>query len=152
MPEVYYSRAEIKTILNDAIAQWAQPYMEAGIAIPVSLEETVAILIDSLKDQFGIVEEQPRRLILYLTYNPDAEKEYPLRIVERAHTLRSAFAKRFPNAPKFSETTQMFTQSSDWKYFFSGATDEHIEWAKAAKKCGLIDAYIVDYDPSWKGE
>jgi hypothetical protein len=146
MPEVYYSRTEIKTILDDAvIAEW----MRSSENEP---SETIDRFVRLLKDQFGIVEEQPRRLILSLTYYPDAEKAYPLRVVERAHTLRMAFAKRFPNAPKFSETTQVFTQSSDWKYIFSGATDEHIQWAKAAKDCGLIDAYIVDYDPSWKGD
>lgn len=63
----------------------------------------------------------------------------------RVKTMKTAFAKRFPDAPKFHQTSQVCESFSDWKYFFSGALPEHIEWAKDASRCGLIDNFLVDY-------
>jgi hypothetical protein len=152
MPETFYSRAEIKAIFDETRSYWIQPYEKAeGRKMPVSPSEMLDILIGSLKDRFGIVDEEPRRLILSLTCYPDSERQYPILAAARAQALKAAFAKQFPDAPKFRESKQNFIESSDWKYFFTGATDEHIQWAKVAKECGMIDSYIVDYDPSWKG-
>jgi hypothetical protein len=58
MPIAYYSRDEIKKILDEARAEWTQPYTkEHGQQVPVSPEQTVHILLDSLKDRFGIKPE-----------------------------------------------------------------------------------------------
>jgi hypothetical protein len=153
MPQTYYSREEINKILDEVRTQWIAPYVEDGdYGRPCSPEETMDILVGSLKDQFGIVQECPQRLILTLSLNSDTLARNPNLIVERSHVLKSAFAKRFPMAPKFREVTQVFPDSTDWKYYFSGAIEEHFKWAKIAKDCGLIDAYIVDYDPEWNEE
>lgn len=32
------------------------------------------------------------------------------------------------------------------------AHPDHTIWAEAAKECGLIDSYLVDYDPEEKGD
>jgi hypothetical protein len=153
MPTTYYSRDEIKQILDETRSCWIQPYTKTeGRDIPASPSEMLDTLLDSLKDRFEIKpEEEPRRLILSLIRSSEEVARQDDLIVKRAHAMRSAFFKRFPSAPQFSDVTQIFPEYSDWKYYFTGATKEHIQWAKSAKDCGMIDNYIVDYDPEWRG-
>lgn len=86
-----------------------------------------------------------KRLILslFLDYTSDLYSA----IHARERTLQEVFAHKFPEAMKFTRCIQEFPGGSDWRYILRDAKDEHIEWAKSAKACGLIDSYISDYDP-----
>jgi len=96
-----------------------------------------------------------RRLICSLTrfFKKDGTPEYSDgAFLERVHAFKSVFARVFPGAPAFSEVSCVFADFSEWKYWLSDIADRHVEWAKAAKACGLIDTYIVDYEPSVEEE
>lgn len=116
----------------------------------------ITICIDGKQIAYGLLLEGPeKRLIFTLDRHfKDGKENDALDVLHlaRVKTFKSAFARMFPDAPKFHQTSTMCGSYSEWKYFFSGAKREHIEWAKDATHCGLIDSYIVDYDPASGGD
>lgn len=66
-------------------------------------------------------------------------------IRDRAHALRTAFTYRFPYTKPFREATRIESSSQEWVYVLPEAEEPHIAWARAARDCGLIDNFSVDY-------
>lgn len=96
-----------------------------------------------------------RRLIVSLVRYFDGNNipEYSdEELLARIRTFKAAFKRKFPRAPEFSGSTRVFAGFSEWPYWITGIQEKHIEWAKAAKESGLIDSYIVDYDPNGSSE
>ena len=91
--------------------------------------------------------ESKRRLILSLIRDFASDVDYGAAIHARERTLREVFAHKFPDATKFKRCIQDFAGGSDWRYILQDAQPEHMNWAAKAKECGLIDAFLVDYDP-----
>jgi hypothetical protein len=98
-----------------------------------------------------------RRLIISLVrpFRDDAdevptkeemEHEYNA-AVARAATLKTAFTHAFPGVPELSEAVRNFAMFQERVFVARGVEEKHFEWAKHAKTCGLIDSYLVDYDP-----
>lgn len=92
--------------------------------------------------------DNDRRLIINLCRSisedgaPDISDE---KFLARVSAFKTAFSRKFPDAPKFRENTRVFAMFSEWVYWLRGIQEEHVRWAKAAKECGLIDSYLVDY-------
>jgi hypothetical protein len=64
----------------------------------------------------------------------------------RADAMLMMFTQQFPCAPRFKQASLGATNSVEWQFALVGAKEEYIEWAKSAMTCGLIDAYLADYD------
>lgn len=117
--------------------------------------KSISITIDGATYTGKVERVEPdRRLIFMLNrYFKDGKENDALDELhmERVRTFQRLFAKKFPDAPKFGQTSTLCGAFSEWKYYFTGARQAHVAWALNARECGLIDNYIVDYDPASRG-
>ena len=117
----------------------------------------LSITIDSVTYTCNAERIEPdSRLILALWRSADENGDFTSAsgelLAARSRVLKAAFTRKFPDAPEFNQTSRVFAQYSEWVYVVYNAKREHIEWAKDASRCGLIDNYILDYDPASGGE
>lgn len=132
---MHIAKEDLRETLNNEQAH----FMDRHVAMQTYMLAYICEKLEE-KEQKSSEIEKDRRLIIAIN---------GLYMDIRRELFKSLFAQKFPDAPKFRQNETALPEHlyTEWKLWIVGITEKQIEWAKAAKACGLIDSYIVDYDP-----
>jgi hypothetical protein len=138
---MYIAKEDLRDILNDNKAH----FMDRHVAMQTYMLAYICEKFEE-KEQKSNEVTKDRHLIIVLARCDGTRELWEARI----QAFRYAFAQKFPDDPKL--TPHMPPPYDEWRGWIVGIEQKHVEWAKAAKQCGLIDSYIVDYDPEQEVE